>query len=578
MKKYLIPAAILLLMSGGFAYAAAYPVGVGGTGQVNFPTQGLVIASGTTPFATISTSTLLSGYQKGTTTINDVEGPAFTFNVAGTNALSYSTSTGIVTLNLGGLYIVPFTASTTAWQSFYDTPSSRITAGTNMTWTGNQLDGKSDSSIRGLFSAGTGIQYNSSTGVITNGGVQSVSAGAGISVSSATGTPTIANTAPHVTSTISAGGGTATGNSFIFATSGPALSVLCGIGTCTFSLPTSTASQAGVLTGTDWTTFNNKQPAGNYITALTGDGTASGPGSAALTFATVNSNVGTFGSSSTIPAFTVNAKGLITAASNSGINAAALTGVVPYANGGTATSTAFTQGSVIFAGPDGLAQNNSSLFWSNTGAGRLGIGTSTPGTILHVAGDDAIFRIDDSTGAGNIGYYASINNNTQLSANRNPSTGIYANTNKASAAFNIVAANGDSGFQFFTSPTNNGTIAERMRIDKDGRVGIGTSTPAYALTVAGKIGVASSAPSVSSCGTTPSIAGNDSAGRATIGSGVVTSCTLTFTSQFARTPACVASDETNLLTVRPVATTSTLTLVAGSTFGGDTISYICMGL
>jgi hypothetical protein len=48
------------------------------------------------------------------------------------------------------------------------------------------------------------------------------------------------------------------------------------------------------------------------ITALTGDGTASGPGSAALTLATVNSNVGSFTNAS----ITVNGKGLVTAASS----------------------------------------------------------------------------------------------------------------------------------------------------------------------------------------------------------------------------------------------------------------------
>lgn len=51
------------------------------------------------------------------------------------------------------------------------------------------------------------------------------------------------------------------------------------------------------------------------ITALTGDGTASGNGSSAFTLATVNSNVGTFGSTTNCVTLTVNAKGLVTAIS-----------------------------------------------------------------------------------------------------------------------------------------------------------------------------------------------------------------------------------------------------------------------
>ena len=44
-----------------------------------------------------------------------------------------------------------------------------------------------------------------------------------------------------------------------------------------------------------------------------------------------------------------------------------LTGTVGVANGGTGTSTAFTQGSVVFAGASGVyAQDNSNLFWDDT--------------------------------------------------------------------------------------------------------------------------------------------------------------------------------------------------------------------
>lgn len=66
-----------------------------------------------------------------------------------------------------------------------------------------------------------------------------------------------------------------------------------------------------------------KQPVGNYLTALNGDGSAAGPGSSVLTLATVNSNVGSFGSSTAIPTFTVNGKGLVTAASSNAVIAPA---------------------------------------------------------------------------------------------------------------------------------------------------------------------------------------------------------------------------------------------------------------
>lgn len=52
------------------------------------------------------------------------------------------------------------------------------------------------------------------------------------------------------------------------------------------SIALSSASLTGALSSTDWSTFNSKQAAGNYITALTSDVSATGPGSVP---ATVNS-------------------------------------------------------------------------------------------------------------------------------------------------------------------------------------------------------------------------------------------------------------------------------------------------
>jgi len=57
-------------------------------------------------------------------------------------------------------------------------------------------------------------------------------------------------------------------------------------GSGTIGITQATTSTDGYLSSTDWNTFNNKQAAGSYITALTGEATASGPGSASVTLST----------------------------------------------------------------------------------------------------------------------------------------------------------------------------------------------------------------------------------------------------------------------------------------------------
>jgi hypothetical protein len=56
-----------------------------------------------------------------------------------------------------------------------------------------------------------------------------------------------------------------------------------GGSTPNITIQQSSGSQDGYLSSTDWTTFNSKQAAGNYITSLTGEATATGPGAAAVT-------------------------------------------------------------------------------------------------------------------------------------------------------------------------------------------------------------------------------------------------------------------------------------------------------
>lgn len=61
-----------------------------------------------------------------------------------------------------------------------------------------------------------------------------------------------------------------------------------------------------------------------------------------------------------------------------------LGGTLGVANGGTGTGTAFTAGSAVFAGASGVySQDNANYFWDNANK-RLGVGTASPASTLHV--------------------------------------------------------------------------------------------------------------------------------------------------------------------------------------------------
>jgi hypothetical protein len=155
-------------------------------------------------------------------------------------------------------------------------------------------------------------------------------------------------------------------------------------------------------------------------------------------------------------------------------------GTLGVANGGTGTATAFTAGSVVFAGASGVyTQDNANFFWDDTN-NRLGIGTATPAAKLSVAGNqintvaDEIYAVALKSTSGSLKlspYRAAHGGSILISFNADES--VYAPFT-ASAAYIRLQTDG----------------TERMRITTAGDVGIGTSAPDVTLHVQSSTGQA----------------------------------------------------------------------------------------
>jgi hypothetical protein len=170
-----------------------------------------------------------------------------------------------------------------------------------------------------------------------------------------------------------------------------------------------------------------------------------------------------------------------------------VTGTLPVANGGTNTSTAFTAGSVVFAGSGGTyTQDNSGLFWNNTDK-RLLLGNPSGPYSLGIS---------KSSNSGSASGYPSLDVGNTL-----------ATQGDGSSTFNFSTISMSSGNDavrlFFSSTYAAGTWepagiitvvtnhplkfktnnTDRMRITADGEVWIGYTADngAYPLQVNGQI-------------------------------------------------------------------------------------------
>lgn len=241
-------------------------------------------------------------------------------------------------------------------------------------------------------------------------------------------------------------------------------------------LGTTTPSTGNLLIadGTDWDSV-----------ALSGDATIVATGT--LTLANSGVTAGTYGDSSHVGSFTVDAKGRITSASNISIpatNPGGNSGDVQYNNGG------------VFGGSD-------NLFWDNTKQ-RLGINTTTPSRTLQLKGHDAGDGVDwpmirllgETPGAnarfGDFEFYNGANN-LQVGGLDvlQDNSGTPAPFFQLFADARNISGTPDSYVIFLTSTGSSLTTSffnsqNKSYIKSNLRVG-GTSNPSYALDATGDI-------------------------------------------------------------------------------------------
>ena len=133
------------------------------------------------------------------------------------------------------------------------------------------------------------------------------------------------------------------------------------------------------------------------LPAFSGDATSTA-GTSALTLATVNSNTGSFGSSTAVPVITVNGKGLITA-----VSTAAVSG-----------SISVTGGDLTLSGNTGTAITNATLATVNSNTGSFGSTTSIP--VITVNGKGLITAVSTASVAGG----AALSNDTSTASDLYP--------------------------------------------------------------------------------------------------------------------------------------------------------------
>jgi len=219
-----------------------------------------------------------------------------------------------------------------------------------------------------------------------------------------------------------------------------------------FSIQVANSTQGGYLTANDWVTFDGKQNAGAYITALTGEATATGPGSVPITLnnasvtAKVLTGLNVTGGSISASDSILTAFGKVQSQINGLMGGVQYQGVWDAAtNTPTLTSSVGTQGHYYIVNVAGSTDLNGITDWK---VGDWAIFSG--GTWQKVDNTESVTSVNGQTGA------------VSLTTDNIPegATNLYYLDSRARAALSFAAGSGayNSLTGVITIPTNNNQI------------------------------------------------------------------------------------------------------------------------
>lgn len=192
-------------------------------------------------------------------------------------------------------------------------------------------------------------------------------------------------------------------------------------------------------------------------------------------------------------------------------------------------------------------------FKNSAGAG-LGFGMESTGGGVLIVGDSPNAFIIRTGGTGPVQFSASGSLDMTLDTNGYLGVG----TSSPAAKLSIGGINATTNLAFLVATSS------------------AAGTQAFAIDRGGHIVNSGPAPVISSCGTTPTIAGDDKSGTITTGSGVVSACTMTFAKAYTDNPVCtVSTNNTSALGDISSVSTSAITFAFTGTLASGKVYYIC---